>query len=294
MRILVTGGMGFLGSQICDELLEQGHIVDVLDSGIAGVNFTPKGVASLKRFDLLKLTSPMAGTEAVVHCAARADVSLNWHPEHGPRERDTLMSSNVLGTAHLLEKCQGLPVVFLSTLAVYGDNDNCEEDRACHATSPYAASKLAGEALVQAYAYRNSKPWHIFRMGCVVGPRYHHGHVVDFVNQAHAKGSVLPLNDGNTKKSYVHARDVARAVSMAVKGDIGPGIYNAASGAWSPRDTIRCMGAEAITEWPARKTHGWIGDPMAVATGAKLRAQGWVPRESIEGGIKESIAGYNP
>lgn len=291
MRILVTGGSGFIGSHICDELLEQGHIVDVLDSGIAGVDFTPKLVLNKYKQDLMTFKGPGNNVDAVVHCAARADVSGNWNAIRGRNERQLLINSNILGTANLLEMCHDIPMVFLSTCAVYGDDTDCQEDRPCQATSPYAASKLAGEAMVQAYAFKSGKPWHVFRMGCVVGSRYHHGHVRDFAVQMQKKGNVLPLNDGYTKKSYVHVLDVAKAVSMALRGEIGSGIYNATSGVWSPRDTIRVIGAESITEWPVGKTHGWVGDPMATATGAKLRGMGWVPQHSIESGVRQAFEG---
>ncbi len=289
MKVLVTGGAGFIGSHICDSLLEQNHEVYVYDSLVSDVDFSPSGIAGSKIGDLTQITHLPIGCELVIHCAARADVAQNWVDV---RERERMTASNILGTEALLEAAIGVPIIMLSTCAVYGDNANCQESEACSATSPYAASKLAGEAMVQAYSFATKTPWHIFRLSCAVGDRYHHGHIRDFVDAARA-GKVTPKSDGLTPKSAVHVADIASAVMLAAGGHIVPGIYNVASGSWCPRQTIRCMGAhvETLTEWPVNKTHGWIGDPMAVATGSKLRAAGWFPRRSLEDGVREALDG---
>ncbi len=291
MRILVTGGAGFVGSHICDMLLEQNHEVHVVDSLVAGVANTPLGVSTARKCDLLSFKG--GAFDYIVHAAARADVSDNWKNR---KERDRLIDTNVLGTAELLEVTRGVPVVFLSTLAVYGDNTSCQESDACIATSPYAASKLAGEALVQAYAYFAGTPWHVFRLGCVAGSRYHHGHVADFVaksREARKSGVAFqPCNDGLTRKSFVHVLDVVSAVRLAISGELGSGIYNTAGGPWSPRETIRVMGADDLVDWPVDKIHGWIGDPMAAATASRLKNNGWLSRHSIESGIRDALKGF--
>ncbi len=290
MKILVTGGAGFVGSHICDELLTQGHEVHVLDDKSAMQDFIPKGVASTTWEPLHKAKKAPRNIEFIVHAAARADVSQNWVKAS---EREELATSNVDGTQALLEAYRNTPICFLSTCAVYGDAATARETDVCTATSPYAASKLAGEALIQAYAFEKNTPWVVLRLGCVVGSRYHHGHVADFVAQARTHGHLMPKSDGTFAKSYVHAKDVAQAVSMAVRGELVNGIYNCVGGSWAPRDTARQMGpvVETLTEWPVNKLHGWIGDPMAVATNIKLRGNGWLPKESIAGGVREALEG---
>ncbi len=220
----------------------------------------------------------------VVHAAARADIAKNWR---GVTERKRLLDSNVLGTAALLEACADIPVVFLSTLAVYGDAEGCHEGNACTATSPYAASKLAGEALVQAYAFKSGRPWHVLRLGCVVGARYHHGHIADFVRMGRA-GQIEAQSNGYGHKSHVNVLDVASAVMACVRGDVVSGVFNVAGGSWSPRDTIRVMRADETTTWAVNK-HGWVGDPMANASNAKLIAAGWRPSHTIEGGVRDAL-----
>ncbi len=289
MKILVTGCGGFVGSHIAATLIEQGHEVRGIDNGSMGVDFTPTGCFTTHgNLEDLKEIPP---ADLIVHCAARADVSENWAGRH---ERDELYTSNIVGTAELLEAAEGTPVVFLSTLAVYGDSEDCVEDKACKATSPYAASKLAGEALVQAYAFRYQRPWHVLRLGCVVGSHYHHGHVADFVDGVNAARQAgrqfTPRNNGETRKSMVHVLDVVDAVRMAISGELPQGLYNVAGGPWSPRDTIRVMGAENDVVWP-ENTHGWVGDPMAVAGAGYLKSMGWAPRRGIEQGVREALEG---
>ncbi len=297
MRVLVTGGAGFIGSHIADAMLAGGHEVGIIDSGVAGVDFAPADAHRASN-DLCDMGAPdiTGWPELIVHCAAYADVSANWDAGKGVSERDRLLCDNVIGTSRLLESCRGVPIIFLSTCAVYGDNIGAASEAfACEATSPYAASKLAGEALIQAYAFEAKSPWHVLRLGCVVGSRYHHGHVADFVRMGqHAlsagtpEAKIRPRNDGLTKKSFVHVADVCQAVTLMSQGGVASGVYNCVSGVWSPRDTIYTMGAQSYTEWP-ENTHGWVGDPMAVASNFKLRGAGWVPQRSIEDGVREAL-----
>lgn len=285
-RILVTGGAGFIGSHICDALLALKHEVLSLDDKRRGVDYTPLGVERIQCELRCGYPSSYTPPDVVIHAAARADVASNWD---STKERVELLSTNIEGTANLLESIpRSTPVIFLSTGAVYGDNLNASEFEACVATSPYAASKLAGEAFVQAYAEPLHAPWYVFRLGCVVGPRYHHGHVLDFVAAA-KRGFIRPKSDGRASKSFVHVLDVVQAVSMAVRGELPSGVYNVATGSWSPRDTVRVMRAEV--DWPENKTHGWVGDPIANLSTTRLRNNGWRPMFSVESGIKQALEG---
>ncbi len=284
MRILVTGHKGFIGSHVAAMLVEQRHEVWGYDSGVANVDFAPQGMTGAKHDSLEELITIPSGTEHIVHCAARADISANWHH---PVERQRLWGSNIAGTIALLEAARGVPITFLSTLAVYGTNV-CFEGDACIASSPYAASKLAGEALIQAYAHESGARWQVLRLAAVVGANYHHGHIADFAAMARVLGTITPRSNGRVRKSAVHVADVCQAVGMAVRGDLGNGTYNVASGSWCPRDTARLMGLEDATEWPLNDT-GWVGDPAPQASGNRLRSMGWRPLHAIETGVREAL-----
>lgn len=291
MRILVTGGAGFLGSHVAESLRESSHNVGILDARTMGKSADNKtlGLAYDMR-DRIEEVDFLPQTDCIVHAAARADVAYNWSD---PIERYRLQTSNVDGTMNILERANDFlkppSIVFISTCAVYGDNSQCFEGDAVVATSPYAASKLAAEALVQAYAHKWGAPWYVLRPGCMVGSRYHHGHIADFVRMAR-EGKVKPKSDGTGKKSFVHVLDVVDMIGMCVRNEVPSGVYNMASGTWAPKDTIRVMGVEGITTWPETGAHGWVGDPMAVSSSGKARAAGWVARRSIEQGVRESLA----
>lgn len=295
MRVLVTGAKGFVGSHIAYAMAEDSHNVTSYDSGAAGVDFlsSPPGRGVIENIDahLLGAEELLQGRhfDQVIHCAARADIASNWN---NVGERERMWRDNIDSTSSLLEATPRTPVLFLSTLAVYGDEDNCLEDEALIATSPYAASKIAGEAMVQAYLNEFEVPWHVFRLGCVVGPHYHHGHVADFVRQGE-KHDVRPLSDGRAHKSFVHVADIVQAVRMAVNGSdrLPKGVYNLSGGSWCPRDTIRVLGYDGVTTWPENKPKGWIGDPMASAHSQRLRSMGWTPRYGIKNGIYEAAEG---
>lgn len=290
MRVLVTGAAGFIGSHICDKLLEQGADVVGLDDLSAGNNFTPKGVRLLETC-ALEDYNVAYDVDVIVHAAAIADVSRNWHNED---ERSNIMSANVDGTYRLLEShnedAKKPRVVFLSTCAVYGDTYGASEHDAVTATSPYAASKIAGEALVQAYAYKWGTSWHALRLGCVVGSRYRHGHIADFVKMAR-EGFISAKSDGMGHKSFVHVNDVVSAVMGCVRDEYTAGVYNCVTGTWCPKDTVRLMCREPITKWAEGPTahRGWVGDPIAIASNSKLTNAGWRPTHSIHNGVTEAL-----
>jgi nucleoside-diphosphate-sugar epimerase len=261
-----------------------GHEISVIDCLSSGVNHCPEG-AEFWREDLNKLREPLRSYDVVVHAAATADIKDNW--KGGATNRRTLERNNIHGTINLLERATAR-VVFLSTCAVYGDDNECREDIAVQATSPYAASKLSGEALVQAYAHARGQDWHVLRLSTTVGPRYHHGHIRDFVDGAR-NGGVKPMTSGFGKKSYVHVHDVATAVAMAVSGELKSGIYNVASGVWSPRETVHEMGLRDVPWVEAER--GWIGDPICIAQSHKLISQGWGPRYGVAQGVREALGG---
>lgn len=296
MTILVTGGSGFLGSHIAGRLLREGDVLSV-DDLRAKVDFRPRKCFSLC-MDVGNLTRYMIeGSTAIVHTAARADVQYNWHSRS---ERDKIWDENITATIRLLEVVpDNAPFVFLSTAAVYGD---CQwhdedphpeteflEDRACITESPYAASKLACEAIVQSYCEHRKVPWYAFRLGCAVGSGYHHGHIAEFVERA-ARGPLVARSSGPAK-SFVHADDVADAVALVLARRAPSGVYNLHGGLWSARDTVRVMGLSETTTWPEQAS-AWDGDSITIVSAAKLAAAtGWAPTRSVEVGVVEALAG---
>ena len=266
MRILVTGGAGFVGSHIADGLLAGGHEVIVLDDMSSGVDFAPKA-AERWLGDMRSATWTARDIDAVVHAAAYAELRHNWT---APHERARLLQSNVEGTTAVLEAMPDVPVVYLSTAAVYGSGYGgieATERTTPRCESPYAATKLAGEALVQAYAHKRGIPWHVLRLVNVVGARTHRGVIVDFVQMMREKGAIHAADDGRQTKPWVHVSDVADAVSMCLTPFAGPatppsGVYNVTSRelvSW--RDVVIEMGVPMSSVTWEHRDRGAVGDP---------------------------------
>lgn len=238
MRVLVTGGCGFVGSHIVDRLVTDGHAVTVFDNFSSRVDClshrllsvgwnldksaAPDGYNGVRveRVSLEKLNGQtrQVDVDAVVHAAAYPELRHNWS---SPLERERLLECNVDATLRLLEAVPArCPIVYLSTAAVYGAQPGrvCGEDDAGVATceSPYAATKFAGELLVAAYAFKRGVPWHVLRLVNVVGARYHRGVVADFVEMMRRTGRIHAADDGRQRKSWVHVLDVADAVARCL------------------------------------------------------------------------------
>lgn len=272
MNVLVTGSEGFIGKHLVRHIQAMGHTVWELD----------------RRHPVLPRSLSHAGMydrpDFVIHAAATADISSNWAPDHN---RYQIWVDNIVGTYHLVETWDSMPpAVFLSSLSVYG-HSRCIETSPTEATSPYAASKIAGEALIQAYA---EKAW-ILRLGAVVGEGYHHGHIADFVRQYREKGFIEAKSNGLMSSSYVHVDDVCRMVELAISGDLSAGIRNVSGGLWNCRDTVDVMREtrDVKVSWGERAS-GWRGDLGFCDESGYVG--GYVNgRRSVVCGVREALKG---
>lgn len=271
MKVLVTGGSGFVGSHVVEVLREKGHFVTIWDRKIGS--------------EIIEQNSVEA--DAVIHCAAKADISQNWNSY---TERDEIFEDNIEATFRLLEICLRSSVrnfVFVSTGAVYGSDPFADEATVLNPESPYAASKVAGEALVRAYAYKVGWRWYAARMVSCVGARYAHGHIVDFVKMADELGTICAKDDGNAPKDFMHVRDAAECLAMMATGDLPSGIYNvAAHQRWSWRDTVRVMG---VPFGYGDKPSGWVGDPVGLGLNVEKLNHFWHHNRRVEDGVKEAL-----
>src|SRR3954467_8581889 len=188
MTYFITGAAGFIGSNLVDRLLANGETVIGYDNLTTGnMRFLKAAFANPKfRFvegdllDIGALTRAMQGANFVFHLAANADVRFGTqHPE-----RD--LQQNTIATFNVLEAMRGnnvLLIVFSSTGSIYGEPEifpTPEDAPFPLQTSLYGASKLAGEALIEAYCEGFGLTSYIFRFVSILGDRYSHGHVFDF------------------------------------------------------------------------------------------------------------------
>src|SRR5439155_17365204 len=188
MRAFITGGAGFIGSNLADRLLAEGHSVTVYDNFSTGQAFFLQGAQAQRDFtlvqgdllDLARLKEAVRGHDLVFHLAANADV------RHGPEHPGKDLQQNTIATFHVLEamRAGGIRrIAFSSTGSVYGEPEIFPTPETCPfpvQTSLYGASKLACEALIQAYAGGFGMRGIICRFVSILGERYTHGHVFDF------------------------------------------------------------------------------------------------------------------
>jgi nucleoside-diphosphate-sugar epimerase len=231
----------------------------------------------------------LAGCDAVIHCAAHADVRHNWE-DNALRY---LQRDNIDATMCVLEAARKAPTVrafvFVSTGAVYagarGYVTGHEPLPPC--TSPYAASKLAGEAYVQAYALKCGWRWCAARPAACFGTGYHHGHVRDFVDMQRRRG-IHALDDGSVPRPGVHVEDVAEALVRMAVHDVASDSYDLAGGLWGWPDTLELMGVQNVS-WEDRK-QGWIGDGSgAVWGGAQMINIIGKPARPIADGVRDAL-----
>ena len=209
MKAIITGAAGFIGSNLTDRLLRDGHTVRAIDNLSTGrMEFLADARRSpsfeLCEADLLdarKIEPLFEGFDAVFHLAANADVRVG--PDHPRRdlEQNTVCTQNVL-VSH--EAQNGVKrIAFSSTGSVYGEPSvfpTPEDAPFPVQTSLYGASKIAAEGIIAAYCEAFGIQGYIFRFVSILGNRYSHGHVVDFYNQLQEHPDRLSvLGDGPTE-----------------------------------------------------------------------------------------------
>jgi UDP-glucose 4-epimerase len=221
MRYLVTGGAGFIGSNLVDRLLADGHAVTVYDNFSTG---RPAFLEQARRrpgfrlvegdlLDTPRLAEALAGQDFVFHLAANADVRFGAEHPRKDLEQNTIATFNVL---EAMRGCGVRRLAFASTGSIYGEPDVFPTPETCPfpvQTSLYGASKLAGEGLIAAYCTGFGFQGYIFRFVSILGERYTHGHVFDFYKKLLADPhQVEVLGNGKQRKSYLYVQDCVDAM----------------------------------------------------------------------------------
>jgi UDP-glucose 4-epimerase len=295
MRILVTGGAGFIGSHLCDRLLERGAQVWCMDNLRLGRRRNIAHLASLPEFrfvemDVLDLPAlralfAAARFEAVFHLAANSDIAA------GAGDMRLDLELNQLTTVAVLEAMRAHDVkrlLFASSSAIFGETNALlhEGFAPLEPISFYGASKLAAEAYVSVFAHTFGGRAVVLRFPNVVGERATHGVIYDFLRKLEADRSRLEvLGDGNQSKPYLYVGDLAAAVLTAWDGAEGAlAVYHAAGiGTTSVRDIAEIVVA-AAGRADTRIVYtggdrGWPGDvPRFRYDTSRLRSLGWQPR----------------
>lgn len=307
MKALVVGGAGFIGSHLCDVLLNGGHEVACVDNlslgtrenishliGWSGFSFYQADAADGELLeDIFQKEKP----DYVFHLAANSDIQAS-------AENPAVEYRNTYSTTFQILCCMRQNGVkrlfFASTSAVYGDRRDellVEDMPGLSPISYYGAAKLGSEAMINAFSYMNEMQVLVFRFPNVIGPRLTHGVIFDFIRKLRENPSCLRiLGDGNQSKPYMYVTDLVGAILRFMDRDKrGVSLYNI--GVESDTSVRRIadivceeMGLEAVKYEFTGGESGWRGDiPRFRYCMDRIHGEGWKASYTSEEAVRETV-----
>lgn len=304
MRFFVTGAAGFIGSNLVDRLLALGHDVVGCDNFSTGIERFLEQAHNNPRFELLtedlltttRLTDAMRGSDFVFHLAANADVRFGTQAPRRDLEQNTTVTFNVL---EAMREAGVRRIGFASTGSIYGEAETFptpEDAPFPIQTSLYGASKLGAEGFISAYSEGFGFQAYIFRFVSILGERYTHGHVFDFVRSLLADPQNLRvLGNGKQKKSYLYVQDCIDAMLLCIeKVEANVSVFNLGTDHYC--EVLDSVGwiSERLGVDPkislSGGERGWIGDsPFIFLDTSKVRALGFSPKLTIRQGVEKTV-----
>ncbi|MEJ2745307.1 MAG: NAD-dependent epimerase/dehydratase family protein [bacterium] len=305
-KIFVTGGAGFIGSNLCGFLLKRGHAVTAYDNLLLGRREFLKDFKGNPRFrfvkaDLLdrkRLIKEIGGHDCVFHMAANSDIG------QGAKYTDLDLNIGTIATYNVLEgmRLKGIrDIVFASSSAVYGDKPRVMPTPVNYGPlfpiTFYGASKLACEALISAFCHNYGIRAWIYRFANIIGLNGTHGAACDFVTRLIKDPSRLRvLGDGAQAKPYLHVSDCIGGIWFGYThagGDLN--YFNlAVAGATTVRKIAECvieeMGLSRVKIEYTGGKRGWRGDvPQVRLAGKKLARLGWTSSRTSDKAVKLGV-----
>jgi UDP-glucose 4-epimerase len=292
MRYFVTGGAGFIGSNLTDRLLSNGASVTVYDNLSTGFerfleNASGRSGFSFVKGDLLDqdaLANAMAGSDFVFHLAANADVRFGVDHPRKDLEQNTIATFNVL---EAMRRNNIKEIAFSSTGSIYGEAaviPTPEDAPFPVQTSLYGASKLAGEGMIAAYCEGfGCRAW-IFRFVSILGERYTHGHIFDFYKKL--------LDNPNELRVLGNCLDAMLFAIEKSRGKVN--IFNLGTNEYCEVNNSISWISERLAVSPKLSysggDRGWIGDnPFIFLDTSKINKLGWTPRLTIRQAVVKTL-----
>ncbi|MGC9350220.1 MAG: NAD-dependent epimerase/dehydratase family protein [Anaerolineae bacterium] len=301
MKILVTGGAGFIGANLVRQLLDAGHRVRVLDNFSVGrrahLQGLPLEIIAGDILDVEAVAQAVQGVDGIVHLAAQTGVPGSLiDPHHDCR-------TNVLGTLNMLEAARHADVerfVFASSNAPLGRQPPpATEDKAPLPISPYGASKLAGEGYCLAYHGSWGLGTVVLRFANVYGPYSMHKSsvVAKFFKDILSKGEITIDGDGLQTRDFIYVGDLCRAVVLALESDVSGEVFQIATGVETSIRELAALVQDVMGRAvEAQYGPGRQGDIRKnySAVGKVERVLGWVPQVSLGQGVQAMWAWFRP
>lgn len=309
MNILITGGAGFIGSHLCDALYELGHEITVVDNLVLGSIENIQHLIGQPRFkfvkdnildaDIMKAVFEKGSFDMVYHLAANSDIQKGGKD---PMVDYNLTFNTTFQILQLMKEYRVQKLFFASTSAIYGETYDylTENYGPLQPVSNYGAGKLASEAFISAFSSTyNIQTW-IARFPNVVGERFTHGVIYDFINKLRNNPEELEvLGNGEQCKPYVYVKDLVNGILFVVNNSHDR--YNVFNLGSNSRTKVKEIASMVIEEMDLNANirytggdRGWIGDvPEFKYNLSKVNALGWYApnnsNESVRIAIKRAL-----
>ena len=299
MKVLVTGGAGFIGSHVADALVAHDHEVHVLDDLSSGKRDNVPAAATFHQMDVrdseIRRLFDEERFDVLVHHAAQMDV------RRSVADPSFDADVNLIGFLNLMENARehGIrKVVFASTGgAIYGEPEYApqDENHPLRPLSPYGITKLCTEKYLYFYEQEYGMPWVALRYGNVYGPRQNpHGEagvIAIFIGRLLANEQAVIFGDGEQPRDYVYVGDVVRA-NLAALGLEGSGVFNVGTAVeTSVNQLFRLLRDQVRPEMPEKHEPARPGEQRrSILDYSRTRSVlGWTPEVSLEDGLMATV-----
>jgi len=296
MKVLITGGAGFIGSYLVEKLSENNEVVVVDNFSAGNPDWLKNYKCQIHKLDILDtkaLKEIISGVDECYHLAADPDVKQSYYKPIKNFKQDC---EGTLSVLEACRKCDIKNIIFSSSSVVYGTAEMPTPETApIKPISNYGAAKASSENYIMSYSHLYGIKGTILRYANIIGPRATHGILYDFYNKLKENPDELRiLGDGKQKKSYLHVKDCVNATVFAKNHSKECEIFNVGSEEQITVNEISEIVTNFLKIKPEIKysggSKGWPGDvPKMLLSTDKIKATGWKPEFTIKQAINDTL-----